>query len=571
MGNKADDPKTADKAEDTENKDAGQETKEADVTKMYDEPMWIPPGITSFEELDAYMESREMEADVRKATEYFRDLASNIMMSDMVEDKPGALANLAGEFINRMGVARGDLKEIDESDDKEVDDRDDVLKAVWSTAFVNNLPDSSFLYVESGCGEKDSENKTKPRTCRHLPYKDASGKVDLPHIRNAIARIPQMKGISADKKASLQAKARRILENTQKEVEQETIIDRAIAKTKEIFGLKEKSQPQLEKNTFSHIWKEVDGQYHWLGAYTNNYRDNDNPPEIISSDAHKEFDQAVNSGEWPMPEVWLWHYPYPVGKTHYHAYDEKSGFCIAGGTFDKDKGWAAEGVIKANWRGMSHGMPRKEVRREDDKDKSIITRRRSREITFLPTKAAANSLAFHLISKESNGMNDVKEIPAHKREEFIAAFGEERVKQMEDELAQRAKQASDAGTESKEKTPPVEQAKEQPAPAQAEQPSADMVEAVRALTTSIRAIGESVQVIDSRLKELEKTDKERLEKQAASIPEASLASFVKSELFTKQNQVTGEVPGPEQNKAKQDGSTGLWWNELGWTQAGWRQ
>jgi hypothetical protein len=82
--------------------------------------------------------------------------------------------------------------------------------AVWSTAFVNGLPDSSFLYVESG-GKKDSEGKTSPRSLRHLPYKDGSGKIDLPHLRNAIARIPQMTGISDSLKSSLQARARRLL------------------------------------------------------------------------------------------------------------------------------------------------------------------------------------------------------------------------------------------------------------------------------------------------------------------------------------------------------------------------
>lgn len=66
----------------------------------------------------------------------------------------------------------------------------DVNKAVWSTAFINNLPDSSFAYIEPG-GKKDKEGKTVPRSKRHFPYKDASGKVDLPHLRNALARAPQ--------------------------------------------------------------------------------------------------------------------------------------------------------------------------------------------------------------------------------------------------------------------------------------------------------------------------------------------------------------------------------------------
>jgi len=87
-------------------------------------------------------------------------------------------------------------------------------KAEWSAAYVNDLPDGAFLYVEGG-GEKDGEGKTKPRSLRHFPYKDKDGKIDVPHLRNAVARIPQS-SIGADKKESLQAHARRMLEDTQK-------------------------------------------------------------------------------------------------------------------------------------------------------------------------------------------------------------------------------------------------------------------------------------------------------------------------------------------------------------------
>jgi|SRR5215831_6015070 len=92
----------------------------------------------------------------------------------------------------------------------ELDEDTQKQFAVWSTASVNDLPDSCFLYIESG-GKKDSDGKTTPRSLRHLPYKNASGSIDLPHLRNAIARIPQMKGISDSLKSSLQAKARRLL------------------------------------------------------------------------------------------------------------------------------------------------------------------------------------------------------------------------------------------------------------------------------------------------------------------------------------------------------------------------
>lgn len=52
---------------------------------------------------------------------------------------------------------------------------ENVLAAQWSTAFVDSLPDSSFAYVKAGV--------------RKLPYKDAGGKVDMPHVRNALARL----------------------------------------------------------------------------------------------------------------------------------------------------------------------------------------------------------------------------------------------------------------------------------------------------------------------------------------------------------------------------------------------
>jgi len=93
--------------------------------------------------------------------------------------------------------------------------------AVWSTAFVNDLPDGSFLYIEPG-GSKDGEGKTKPRSKRHFPYKDGSGKIDLPHLRNAIARIPQAgTWLSESAKSSLQSRARRLLSANSKALSEE--------------------------------------------------------------------------------------------------------------------------------------------------------------------------------------------------------------------------------------------------------------------------------------------------------------------------------------------------------------
>ncbi|MCM8808166.1 MAG: hypothetical protein NC926_09575, partial [Candidatus Omnitrophica bacterium] len=68
---------------------------------------------------------------------------------------------------------------------------------VWSRAFINDLPDAAFAVILPG-GEKDEEGKTTPRSLRKLPHHNKNVKnpnehdsVDLPHLRNALARLPQ--------------------------------------------------------------------------------------------------------------------------------------------------------------------------------------------------------------------------------------------------------------------------------------------------------------------------------------------------------------------------------------------
>lgn len=87
-------------------------------------------------------------------------------------------------------------------------------KAVWTTAYINDLSDSAFLYIEAG-GSKDADGKTTPRSKRHFPVRDANGKVDLPHVRNALARIPQS-SLGQDVKDRCTAKAKRLLEQASK-------------------------------------------------------------------------------------------------------------------------------------------------------------------------------------------------------------------------------------------------------------------------------------------------------------------------------------------------------------------
>jgi hypothetical protein len=66
------------------------------------------------------------------------------------------------------------------------------LAKKWTTKYINSLPNSAFIIVEPAYKSGKSDNKN----ARHLPYKDVNGKVDLPHLRNALARCGQIKAVT---------------------------------------------------------------------------------------------------------------------------------------------------------------------------------------------------------------------------------------------------------------------------------------------------------------------------------------------------------------------------------------
>ncbi len=115
---------------------------------------------------------------------------------------------------------------------------EELEKAQWTAKYIGDLPDSSFAYVESG-GEKDEDGKTVPRSLRHFPYKDAGGSVDLPHLRNALARAPQSPfGDKAMSKLKAAAKAEKIGEFAKGDEGPDDIrIESQLIKTDEEQGL----------------------------------------------------------------------------------------------------------------------------------------------------------------------------------------------------------------------------------------------------------------------------------------------------------------------------------------------
>jgi len=71
-------------------------------------------------------------------------------------------------------------------------------KARWTRAYINRLPDDSFAVIEPAY----KRGETKDKNARHLPHHGPGGggtknvNLDLPHLRNALARANQIKPVT---------------------------------------------------------------------------------------------------------------------------------------------------------------------------------------------------------------------------------------------------------------------------------------------------------------------------------------------------------------------------------------
>lgn len=452
-------------------------------------------------------------------------------------------------------------------------------KAVWTS--TADLPDSCFLFVESG--EKDAEGKTTPRSLRHLPYKNASGEVDLPHLRNAISRANQVKlkdgsTISESKANAIKAKAQKILDQHKsydegelelntlfvtnfdewdqaKEVAElhagvqslntamSTIVnniiwagdikDKAAAIKKAADGYEERMRSiTTKKKTLTDkvkeflgfkpdfsVFKDASGTWRFEGTYSN--ADQDRDRETLMPEAHKAFAGMVNCQAVPYPVLLAWHVKgVPMGQADSISYNEEAHTAHVSGYWLPEFYPVAETVSQLKDLGMSHGMPRDLIERNPDNPAQIV-RYVSSEVSFLPKWAAAN-LGTNFTVREDTMLKE-------DQVKFLKELG------LSDDYIQRLPLTKEADTavekEAETEEPKVEE-KEVVAPPP-DSGQQEIIEAIKGLAEVVGQIGLALKSTNDRLDGLEKTETERLKTVVADTPAMSLKDMIMASIVGK--------------------------------------
>jgi len=259
---------------------------------------------------------------------------------------------------------------------------------------------------------------------------------DFMAVVGNIMSFPSEKGKAEDLKSLIKEFEERLPEEDEEEGAEE----------------KDSSVESKTDNLFM-IWKDAEtGEYRWLGVYSNKFRDDDSPSEILAEKAHLHFIEQVEKGQLAYPDLYVWHIPVPVGKADLLAFDD-AGFSIAAGVVKEEFAIALSNT--SHDLAMSHGMPAKSIRR-DAADNSVIVEYVTTEVSVLPRFAAANKMTgFYILNDEEEAKMAI--IPEKKRQQVAELLGSDLTEQLETDLASRSSKALAEGVEFKEENQQVEE------------------------------------------------------------------------------------------------------------------
>jgi len=349
-------------------------------------------------------------------------------------------------------------------------------------------------------------------------------------VSNKEAAIRQLADEFADRVGSITVDEKEALKESDMKELDEGVLTKAFNAVKEAFGVETEQRDVL-------IFKDETGHDRWVGRYSNNYRDNDSKPEIISEKSHKNFVRLVDAGLAPLPELWVWHEKsLHLGQSDWVAYDD-SGFAIAGGHFYP----GTEGIVKTIKQlddvAMSHGMPVWSIIR-DPEDSSIIDGHITEELSLLTGKAAANKLTGFVILKEEQ-----MAISTDKRNQLLEwGIAPEQIELLEQMNAAEAVAADKAGVQSKDVSEEetteveveitatmdgeeikieVEETEETAEPVASELPLA-LAETMKSVIT----LSKRIESIEKSVTELARDDSEKIAAKAAATPMASMVELM---------------------------------------------
>lgn len=372
-----------------------------------------------------------------------------------------------------------------------------------------------------------------------------------------------------------------------------------------------KSAPM--ESTFM-VVKDGSGAFRWVAQFTNNVRDDDLPPEILSAESHRRFVYMVEKGLVDYPEFWVWHNEsWAIGDTDWVALDEKGGvtFVLASGTFRDYAKEVAVALAQTKGVALSHGMYPHLIERDTD-DPTVITGYVSREISVLPREFAANKLTAYSMTEITKMVDEkrrselLERFPAlgehilngieaanEKAAEAAKGMGletkesseEEEVEETEakeegNEETAEEKESTESGEDTKaegeEQDTPAEEEEEEEenkssaeAAAQAGVVSAEFMEsladalfAIDNRLKSVEGVLEDVSSLQDRVKEIEESrTKESKKTRAMTILDAINKSSVEGKEETRvDGRSSLSKSGPEENKDR--GGTGLFFEEF---------
>lgn len=405
----------------------------------------VPFNAVTFEDLERFQEDQ----DAIKLARQMSRLTENIISNPDVEDTRSALARLADDFKSRLFKAKAFLglnKEQESHEEDQHHEKQGPMKTEDGIAF----PASDFAFVP---------DPTKPSTWKLRLTEGRPGNITRKQLGRAVAAFSPggFRGnrvqLPDDEISSVKARIRREYKKLNipeseipasiKEVSSPIVQDEQSKQTDQTTEKKTENKSTIE------FFKKENGTMTWIATYSNKFRDNDTPPEIISSESHKRFDQLLKSEQVEYPKLWLYHIPGTEwGTATTHAYDD-NGFVVAGGIVYPGYEWIAEHLKTVKNLGVSHGMPIDYIKRSD-KDSSIIIEHITKEISPLPLRSAANKLTdFYILTKSKRGENMFDEKDKLKLSEL--GLDDQAIKKLEELNSNKASNAIVAGIEYKGK------------------------------------------------------------------------------------------------------------------------